>query len=129
MSNDKTLDRMLVRIEHLDTLLNLVGEVIITSNNLHTTNRQVQKFYDQSQPIDKLCLDMLKSSEVASNRISSDLHGLVMDIRMVEIRQTFQRFRRSIRDLAKAGGKQIEFIAEGKRPSSTKPSPRNYTTP
>ncbi len=113
MSNDKTLDRMLVRIEHLDTLLNLVGEVIITSNNLHTTNRQVQEFYDQSQPIDKLCLDMLKSSEVASNRISSDLHGLVMDIRMVEIRQTFQRFRRSIRDLAKAGGKQIEFIAEG----------------
>ncbi|MBF0169680.1 MAG: chemotaxis protein CheW [Nitrospinae bacterium] len=113
MSNDKALDRMLVRIEHLDTLLNLVGEVIITSNNLHTTNRRIQAFYDQSRPLDKLCLDMLKSSEVSSNRISSDLHSLVMDIRMVEIRQTFQRFRRSIRDLAKGGGKQVEFVTEG----------------
>lgn len=104
---------MLVKIDHLDTLLNLVGEVIITSNNIHTTNRRIQEFYDKSAPLDKLSLDMLKAAEVSSNRISSDMHSLVMDIRMVEIRQTFQRFRRSVRDMAKAGGKQVDFITLG----------------
>ncbi|VAX18059.1 Signal transduction histidine kinase CheA [hydrothermal vent metagenome] len=107
------LDRMLVKISHLDTLLSLVGEVIITSNNLTTTNRRIQDFYDRQQPLDKISLDMIKGAEVTSNRISSDLHSLVMDIRMVEIKSTFQRFRRAVRDMAKDAGKQVELITIG----------------
>ncbi len=107
------VDRMMVKISHLDTLLNLVGEVIITSNNISTTNRRIQEFYDRQRAIDKVTMDMLKMTEVASNRASSDMHGLVMDIRMVEIRSTFQRFRRPVRDMAKDAGKQVEFITIG----------------
>lgn len=107
------LDRMMVRIEHLDTLLNLVGEVIITSNNIATANRRVQEFYDRKEPLDKLSMDMIRSSELISNRISSDLHSLVMAIRMVEVRSTFQRFRRVVRDVAKEGGKQVELVMSG----------------
>ncbi len=107
------LDRMLVKITHLDTLLSLVGEVIITSNNLTTTNRRIQDFYDRQQPLDKISLEMIKGAEVTSNRISSDLHSLVMDIRMVEIKSTFQRFRRAVRDMAKDAGKQVELITIG----------------
>lgn len=107
------VDRMMVKISHLDTLLNLVGEVIITSNNISTTNRRIQEFYDRQRAIDKVTMDMLKMTEVASNRASSDMHGLVMDIRMVEIRSTFQRFRRPVRDMAKDAGKQVDFITIG----------------
>lgn len=107
------VDRMMVKISHLDTLLNLVGEVIITSNNISTTNRRIQEFYDRQKAIDKVTMDMLKMTEVASNRASSDMHGLVMDIRMVEIRSTFQRFRRPVRDMAKDAGKQVEFVTIG----------------
>ncbi len=108
-----TLDRMMVKISHLNSLLGLVGEVIITSNNIHTTNRRIQSFYDRNQPLDKLSMDMIKAAEIVSNRISSDMHSLVMDIRMVEIKSTFQRFRRAVRDMAKEGGKQVEFVTMG----------------
>jgi len=107
------VDRMMVKISHLDTLLNLVGEVIITSNNISTTNRRIQEFYDRQKSIDKVTMDMLKMTEVASGRASSEMHGLVMDIRMVEIRSTFQRFRRPVRDMAKDAGKQVEFVTIG----------------
>lgn len=107
------VDRMMVKISHLDTLLNLVGEVIITSNNISTTNRRIQEFYDRQKAIDKVTMDMLKMTEVASVRASSEMHGLVMDIRMVEIRSTFQRFRRAVRDMAKDAGKQVEFVTIG----------------
>jgi chemotaxis protein histidine kinase CheA len=107
------IDRMMVKISHLDTLLNLVGEVIITSNNISTTNRRMQEFYDRQKAIDKVTMDMLKMTEVASSRASSEMHGLVMDIRMVEIRSTFQRFRRPVRDMAKDAGKQVDFITIG----------------
>ena len=112
-SQKAAIDRMMVKIDHLDTLLNLVGEVIITSNNITTTNRRVQEFYDRARPMDKVTMDMLKMTEVASNRTSSDLHSLVMDIRMVEIRSTFQRFRRPVRDMAKEAGKQVELVTVG----------------
>jgi chemotaxis protein histidine kinase CheA len=107
------VDRMMVKISHLDTLLNLVGEVIITSNNISTTNRRIQEFYDRQKSIDKVTMDMLKMTEVASGRASSEMHGLVMDIRMVEIRSTFQRFRRPVRDMAKDAGKQVDFVTIG----------------
>ncbi|MBI5814446.1 MAG: chemotaxis protein CheW [Nitrospinae bacterium] len=112
-SQKAAIDRMMVKISHLDTLLNLVGEVIITSNNMTTTNRRIQEFYDRLKPLDKVSMDMLKMAEVASNRTSSDLHSLVMDIRMVEIRSTFQRFRRPVRDMAKDAGKQVELVTMG----------------
>jgi chemotaxis protein histidine kinase CheA len=107
------LDRMLVRITHLDRLLNLVGEVIITSNSITTSNRRIQERYDRGQLMDKTSIDMMKVVEESSNRISSDLHSLVMDIRMVEIRGTFQRFRRPIRDMAKEAGKNVELFTSG----------------
>ncbi|MDH5637527.1 MAG: chemotaxis protein CheW [Nitrospinota bacterium] len=107
------LDRMLVRIAHLDRLLNLVGEVIITSNSIATTNRRIQEYYDRGAPLDKMSLDMVKVVEEASSRISGDLHSLVMDIRMVEIKGTFQRFRRPVRDMSKDAGKNVELITFG----------------
>lgn len=107
------IDRMLVRIKHLDRLLNLVGEVIIISNNISTTNRRIQAFYDRSQPLDKISLDMIKTAEESSNRISSDLHSLVMDIRMVAISGTFNRFRRAVRDMARDAGKEVELEVIG----------------
>ncbi len=109
----RTIDRMMVKIEHLDRLLGLVGEVIITSNSIATTNRRIQENYDRRLPIDKLSMDMIKIAEESSNRISSDMHSLVMDIRMVEMRGTFQRFRRPVRDMAKEAEKQVELELVG----------------
>ncbi len=110
----RTIDRMMVRIEHLDKLLGLAGEVIITSSNLHDLQRELQETFTRQKALTVENLDALKASNEASRRISQDLHNLVMDIRLVEIGQTMRLFRRPVRDLARTLGRELDlqFLGE-----------------
>ncbi|MDR3204081.1 MAG: chemotaxis protein CheW [Deltaproteobacteria bacterium] len=104
------LDRMAVKISHLDRLLGLTGEIIISASNISILQRHLST---SSVNIDKNSLEMIKNVAMTTNRISSDLHHLVMDIRMVPIKETFLRFRRLVRDLAKKRGRQVDFEIVG----------------
>ncbi len=104
------LDRMAVKISHLDRLLGLTGEIIITASNISILQRHLST---SSVSIDKNSLEMVKNAALTANRISSDLHHLVMDIRMVPIKDTFLRFRRLVRDIAKKKGRQVNFEIVG----------------
>jgi chemotaxis protein histidine kinase CheA len=104
------LDRMAVKISHLDRLLGLTGEIIISASNISILQRHLST---SSVNIDKNSLEMIKNVAITTNRISSDLHHLVMDIRMVPIKETFLRFRRLVRDLAKKRGRQVDFEIVG----------------
>jgi len=107
------VDRMLVRIEHLDKLLNLAGEVIITSSTLHELQRDMVDAVTNHRPMTESDLQIIKTADESSARISQDLHDLVMAIRMVEIGETFKLFRRPVRDLARNLKKEIELKFEG----------------
>ncbi len=109
---DKTseIDRMPVKISHLDTLLGLTGEIIIAASNISILQRHLGASEDS---VDKDTMEMVKLAAMSTNRISSDLHHLVMDIRMVPIRETFLRFRRLVRDIAKKRGRQVNFEIVG----------------
>jgi chemotaxis protein histidine kinase CheA len=109
------VDRMLVRLEHLDKLLNLAGEVIITSSTLHELQRDMTDAVTHNRPMSEVELQIIKSADEASARISQDLHDLVMAIRMVEIGETFKLFRRPVRDLARNLKKDIELKVEGEK--------------
>ncbi|MDR2354428.1 MAG: chemotaxis protein CheW [Deltaproteobacteria bacterium] len=104
------LDRMAVKISHLDRLLGLTGEIIISASNISILQRHLST---STINIDKNSMEMIKNVAMTTNRISSDLHHLVMDIRMVPIRETFLRFRRLVRDLAKKRGRQVNFEIVG----------------
>lgn len=104
------LDRMAVKISHLDRLLGLTGEIIITASNISILQRHLST---SSANIDKSSMEMVKNAALTANRISSDLHHLVMDIRMVPIKDTFLRFRRLVRDIAKKKGRQVNFEIVG----------------
>ena len=104
------IDRMAVKIAHLDRLLGLTGEIIITASNISILQRHLST---SLTAIDKSSMEMVKNAALTANRISSDLHHLVMDIRMVPIRDTFLRFRRLVRDLAKKKGRQVNFEIVG----------------
>jgi chemotaxis protein histidine kinase CheA len=104
------IDRMAVKIAHLDRLLGLTGEIIITASNISILQRHLSTL---SSAIDKSSMEMVKNAALTANRISSDLHHLVMDIRMVPIKDTFLRFRRLVRDLAKKKGRQVNFEIVG----------------
>lgn len=89
-----------VDISKLDTLMNLVGEFLITKSRLKTYLKDVTEEAS-------LTLDYL-------DRITSDMHDMVMSLRVEPIERVFNRFPRMIRDLSRTLNKKVEFIMEGK---------------
>ena len=96
----KSVQSVRVSIERLDSLMNLVGELIINKIRLM-----------QLANVHKL--DVLEEALASLNRLTNDLQEEIMASRMVPIEQIFNRFPRMVRDLAKKEGKEIELILEG----------------
>lgn len=89
-----------VDIEKLDSLMNLVGELVINRSRLSQIGTQAK-------------VAMLGETIEELARITTDLQGLVMKARMVPIDQVFNRFPRMVRDLARELGKEINLNIEG----------------
>lgn len=92
----------IVRVDSdkLDLLMTLVGELVINRANLNQ-QANVYKLPELSQAIAHL------------NTITAELQSVSMKLRMVPVAQTFDRFPRMVRDVAKSLGKEIEFVLEG----------------
>lgn len=89
-----------VDIDKLDTLMNLVGELVINKVRLEqigTTHR----------------LTELTETLEQMDRVTTDLQSVVMKVRMVPVGQVFNRFPRMIRDLTKELDKEINLTIEG----------------
>ena len=91
-----------VRVEtaKLDTLINLVGELIINRTRVMELGKQAGD-------------ELLEGSLEHLQRVTSDLQGAAMSLRMVPIKQVFDRFPRMVRDLAIGKGKEVEFVISG----------------
>ncbi len=89
-----------VNIERLDSILNLVGEIIINKSRLD----EISKVYNNPELIETLS---------RNEHLTNELQYEVMQIRMVPVEQIFSRFPRMVRDLAKEQGKEIDFSIEG----------------
>ncbi|MHB1311085.1 MAG: chemotaxis protein CheA [Gemmatimonadaceae bacterium] len=92
-----------VRIElaRLDTLMNLIGELVIARGRL----LQLTAGHGDA------ALDEVMTQ---TGRLVGDLQGEIMASRMVPVWQVFDRFPRLVRDAARQLHKEIEFRVEGK---------------
>jgi len=100
-----------VRVEfaQLDHLLNLVGELIIYRTKLQELTRQIAEVFGQRGGVTR----ELDEATQRVNGLTARLQETVMDVRMLPVRQVFERFPRLVRDLARQQGKQVELILEG----------------
>jgi two-component system chemotaxis sensor kinase CheA len=97
----KEIQTIRVPTDKLDSLVNLVGEMIISNSSL----ARVSKSLDN---------ESLSHSLGALNRLSTELQELALSMRMVKVAQVFDKFPRMIRDLARKEGKDVEILIEGK---------------
>jgi len=97
-----------VNFSQLDHLLNLVGELIIYRTKLQELGREIG-----AQLGGTLAARQLQDVVHHVARASAELQEAVMDVRMLPVRQVFERFPRLVRDLARQQGKQVELILEG----------------
>ncbi len=89
-----------VQVDVLDGLMNLVGELVLTRNQLI----ELAKAEDEScyiAPIQQL------------NRVTSGLQQAVMKTRMQPVGQSWSKLPRIVRDLGVQNGKDIELVMTG----------------
>lgn len=91
-----------VDIEKLDTLMNLVSELIIAKNSLVSASAMSG---NASQAVNEQ-IEYLES-------VTTSLHESVMKVRMVPIESTVNKFPRMVRDLQKKLGKKMELYMTG----------------
>ncbi|MFY9531003.1 MAG: chemotaxis protein CheA [Candidatus Acidiferrales bacterium] len=92
----------------IDTVMNLVGELIIGKSMLHRTIDEFQRRYAKD-PLRGKFADAL----AFQSRVLGDLQKSVMKIRMVPVEQLFRRFPRIVRDVAKQRNKEIVIEIAG----------------
>jgi two-component system chemotaxis sensor kinase CheA len=91
-------DVVQVPVRKLDSLLNIIGELIIEKDTLIALN--IERGY-QSTDLARL------------HRITSDLQYGVMDVRLVQIGFLFNKFHRVLRDVAVIENKKVDLVLEG----------------
>ncbi len=93
-----------VDIEKLDSLMNLVSELIIAKNSMVSITSNSEAGNNSSAFNEQI--EYLES-------VTTNLHESVMKVRMVPIESVVQKFPRMIRDLQKKLGKQMELYMTG----------------
>jgi two-component system, chemotaxis family, sensor kinase CheA len=97
-----------VDAERIDTVLNLVGELIIGKSMLQQALNEFAMHYPKEAMRGRFADAMAFQS-----RVLNDLQRSVMKVRMVPVEQLFRRFPRMVRDVAKQCGKQVELVLSG----------------
>ncbi|HBI24647.1 MAG TPA: hypothetical protein DDX84_10705 [Nitrospiraceae bacterium] len=91
-----------VDTEKVDSLVNLVGELVITQT-LIRENPSIAQFAGQGIQKDISHL----------GKITREIQDQVMSMRMLPLKQTFQKMMRVVRDVAKKAGKNVDLIISG----------------
>ncbi|OJW79668.1 chemotaxis protein CheA [Thiobacillus sp. 65-1402] len=89
-----------VHADKLDSLINLVGELVIAGAGVGLMAARHQD-------------GAMAESVSGMARLVEDIRDGAMRLRMVEIGETFNRFRRVVRDVSKEIGKDIELLIGG----------------
>ncbi len=98
----KTAEARLIRVQadKLDQLIDLVGELVIAGAS---ANLLAQKSGQGN---------LVEATSVLS-RLVENIRDSALQLRMVQIGETFNRFNRVVRDTAKELGKDIELVISG----------------
>jgi two-component system chemotaxis sensor kinase CheA len=91
-----------VTTEKLDSLMDVVGELVVVQSQLAETTRALAGSVPQ-----------LGRTVAQVSRITKELQNTAMSLRMIPIKPTFQKMARLARDLAGESGKKVSFVTSG----------------
>jgi two-component system chemotaxis sensor kinase CheA len=97
----KTSRHIRIDAKRLDTLMNVVGELVIARDRIAKIAEQIG---DES----------LLEATLRASQILATLQNEIMTSRMVPVWQIFERFPRVVRDTARSLGKEVDFKIEGR---------------
>jgi len=89
-----------VAAEKLDKLVNLVGELVIAGASAQALASHAKE-------------SRLLEATATFNKLVEEIRDNALSLRMVQIGETFSRFRRIVRDVSRELGKEIELEIQG----------------
>lgn len=93
-----------VDVERLDSLMNLMGELVLSRNSLMQVNNEVSIEHEGTP-----AAEHLNRSANSVSYITTELQMAIMRMRMLPVGKVFGKFPRLIRDLTRESGKQIDL--------------------
>lgn len=104
----KAIQTVRVGVDRLDTLMNLVAELVIDRGRITQIESDLSQKYENEDLVTTL-------GETAAHigRVVTELQEHIMKVRLLPVEQVFNRFPRMVRDLAHKASKDIDFILEG----------------
>jgi len=96
----KTDESIRVSLARVDRLLNFIGEAVI----LQTVLREQAAKGNVAE---------LRKTVHQMGKVTKEIQDLSMSLRMVPVKQTFQKMQRIVRDTSSTLGKQVNFIMQG----------------
>jgi len=99
-----------VEAERIDSLINLVGELVIAKSMMQQSMQELVRRY----PKDNLRVRFADAMSFQA-RVLNDLQRSVMKVRMVPVEQLFRRFPRVVRDVARRCQKEAQLFISGEK--------------
>lgn len=97
-----------VDVEILDSLMNLVGELVIDRTRL----TQIVGTLEGRYQVGDVAQDLGRAS-AHIGRVTGELQERIMRARMLPVENLFKKFPRMVRDLSIKAGKEMDFILRG----------------
>ena len=98
----KRSDFMAVQVDKLDTLLNLVGEIVIS-----------ESLVSKSPDLKGLHIDQFRRESDRLGKLVKNLQDIVIEMRMVSLENVFQKMSRTIISISNKLGKEITLEIYG----------------
>ena len=95
-----------VNSRKIDEIINKVSQMVISNSQL---SQYIQSKEEQNENEDEDLQEMLSGIST----LLEDVRTSVMDVRMVQVKDSFIKYRRIVSDTASKLNKQIDFILEG----------------
>lgn len=97
-----------VDVSRLDSLMNLVGELVLSRNRITQLAVDLEKKYEGD-----FIIEQLAETTSQIGLITTELQLAVMKTRMVPIGKVFNKFPRMVRDLCRDLNKEIDLVIAG----------------
>ena len=97
-----------VGVDRLDSLVNMVGELVLGRNALVQSTSALQHQHEGEKGFEHL---MQAASQI--NFITTELHMAIMKMRMLQVGNVFNKFPRVVRDLSRELKKEIDLVISG----------------
>jgi two-component system chemotaxis sensor kinase CheA len=99
----------------VDMLMNLIGELVVWKNSLPFLAKRAEEVFGVREMAREI-----KDQYTVIDRLSQEMQGSIMQVRMLPVSEVFERFPRLVRDLSRKLGKNIVLDVEGEDTAADK---------